>query len=96
MAKQNVCKSPVPVSIITVNEFGECDKWYNLKDTITYDVVCLWGKRGMTEQMYDYFIRVVEAGHKVDVLIPTHAIKYNLSTKKDVDDMCDLFEMLFA
>ena len=88
--------NPIPVVIISVNQHGECDKWYNLKDKVMYDVLCLWNKRGMTEQMYDYFNMVVMSGYQVDVILTTANMKYTCKTQKDVNDLCSLMEMIYG
>lgn len=92
MSKEN----PVPVVMLTVSEFGECDKWFNLKNDVNNDVLCIWTYRGMLEDMFDYFSRVIATKHQVDLILPKPAIKYTVRTENDLRDLCNLFEMLFG
>lgn len=92
MTKQN----PTPVVMMTVNEFGECDKWYNLKDDVQFDVLIIWTHRGMVEQMFDYIDKVVTAGYQVDIILPTPAMKYTIKTGEDITDFCLLMEMVYG
>ena len=78
----------VRVIVYLVNEFTEFQTmehdliplFYNPKD-LDYDLCLYWLSHRMTEEAFDYISAVVEAKHKVTIILPELSVKFEIADK---------------
>jgi hypothetical protein len=51
------------------------------KDELTYDLVLYYLSHRITEEAFDYMQAVVNAGHKITIILPETSIKLEVSDK---------------
>ncbi len=86
--QRNFVNYIIPVMVYLVNEYTEFQTmernlvplFWN-KDELTYDLVLYYLSHRITEEAFDYMQAVVNAGHKITIILPETSIKFEVSDK---------------
>ena len=76
----------VQVIVYLVNEYTEFQTmehdliplFYNPKE-LNYDLCLYWLSHRMTEEAFDYITAIVEAKHKVTIVLPELSVKFEIA-----------------
>ena len=91
-----------PVMIYLVNEFTEFQTMeHNLvplfwnKDELTYDLVLYYISHRITEEAFDYMQAVINAKHKITIIIPEASIKFEVFDKDSLYAFVDYISAMY-